>query len=708
MNPMIVISFTRASKICWIAGAWIILSGFSGRASASRVAMDEASTLPFRFINQGHEAAWDLNLIIDHRDNFRDEKQSASKLFSGGLTKGRLVSGTASPAGGRKTRRGIVEIPAQFKEKGSAWSLSFQKDTPTARVAITISGNKGSSLVRLATKISYLQPTFVQQESLEIGFLCDDLSYMNRAERMSSVVGRGIRHHVDRWTHKRVDVTNKESRWSVIASPNLSSMTVERMKQGKRKKSFRDRDERSARPDCSIVLTYDDARNHPAVYAARCQRRWYPPSPRILRSRRFRRKGEEVERETWFYIGNTPRIAHKARLPRGYAAAISFTDHADQSAPGPLKALLIGRSDGSFSNPPGGFIGNGLGFTKTLFHRKSPRPQMEHAGVRKMVEKASAASIEFGLHSATPGPDDRKTTEKALKAFAPWGVTWIDHQPDTNCESYSSRGWDEQSEFFIADLLHQHGFRYVWTGDDVSLPGRQLNMLRPERPEERASFLFPFHVSTRHEGDLWLFRSVWFYVGPEVFSRAFSKSNMERFVQNRGIFIAHTYLDSHHPPGHRRHGLALIRRHREGYWHLHPQAEGALSRLGRAQRRKEIWTTSMRDLGNHLSCWDNITLRASTRDTLVIKNPGGCALDGFAFRIHDNKESNVKPMLKAVFLGSASALSKGNRPVENGVEPRNRKRGIPVKTLHNEPWTTGIIDLPRDSVVEVSIRNDPN
>ena len=659
---------------------------------------------PFALKHSGHRVHWGLRLEVDHRSWFRGRRlrprREAGQRVQGARFSGPLVwsPGGGAPRGGEKpwqTRgerptRNTRKLSTTLKTTAGGWSLTGGVTLPTARVRIVLSGAKGSPRVTVQTEITYRTGTYVRREALLFRFPCQRVFYLDRGEARRRVVGRGW-HRVDRWTHKRVDVVHGKTLWGLVAAPALSGVALRRLKGGGKGGS-------SKAPGCVMALELDDARNHPAVYASRCKRYWNPPSPRRRRSRRFRRRGEKVSRTAHFHLGSSL-LVHKARLPHGYAAAVVFSDHADQAAPGPLKALLLGRSDASFSKPSGGFVGHGLHFTKTLFHRRAPYPQMGNAGVRALVKGASKRGIEFGPHSASPYPDSRRATDAALKAFSPWGSTWIDHQPDTNCEAYSCRGWAQNSRFFIADLLVKRGFPFVWSGHDVKLRRGRLNLLKQASPAERASFFYPFHVSPKHKGRLWLFRSSWFYVGPKAFSRRLSRAGLKKLVRQRGVFVAHTYLDAHHGPGHRRHGLALIRRDAKGTWFLHSKADAALGRLARAQRARELWVPSVQELGRHLQAWQEVTLVPQGPRRVTLTNHGRRQVSGLTFRVRGRVSARPRAQARPV-AASVAASAPSSRP-------RRKNKSVSVTQKHGKKWTSFVLEIPPFSRVTVRLTSQP-
>jgi len=688
-----VISFTQTSEIrrfrksrrlIFFIALLALFYGGGENVHASRAVFSKNSITPLRVIHGSHKLFWDIRISLDHRSSPFSKLKSPKENINNKTT--------------TKTIPGVLK-----QNRRGRWKFVGEKEFKTAKIRLVLWGEPGSSVVRLVTQIKYLESTFVQHERVEMHFPCSKMTYLDRSESLTSVSGntKHPEHYIDRWTHKLVNIRHRKTKWALIAAPNLAGVAL-RADFRIRSLGNKTKQKKESRTNCKMVLEHDEAGNHPVLYAARCKRRWYPPSKRRPRSRRFRRKGETITRQAFFHLGKV-REVHKSRLPNGFAAAVSFTDHADQSAPGPLRALLLGRSDATFSNPAGGFIGNGLHFTKTLFNENSPKPQMQHPSVRAIVKKGKAKGIEFGPHSATPGPDNRKTTERALKTFAPWGSTWIDHQPDTNCEGYSCRGWDPKSPFFIADLLAKHGFVYVWSGNDVKLSRGKLNMLKPHMRQTRASFFFPFHVSTKHGGTLWLFRSTWFYLSPKDFSQRLSSNNLNKLFEKRGVFIAHTYLDAHHGPRHRRHRLALIRRHNKGHWYLHPSAEKALKRLSRAQQKKKIWVPSMKELGEHLSCWNNITLYPLNKNILVLQNPEKCSVPAFTFRIKGKWKVKAR-WTETNF--NKKQLTRDKPAHQKKVSAGNPLKAPKIKTYYKKPWTVTILQLPGNSSIEVSTHSD--
>jgi hypothetical protein len=667
-----------AVAACLAAGA--LFYPRTTRATKVSVSSSVPSRLTLR--SSAGRTAWTLSLKLDHRT--RPRKGRAKNV------KPRLLEWKKSTTSGKGAAGG--------------WRLDSTVTAPTATVTARLTGQARSPVIRLRVSVTYKKRVYVRRERVEVRSACRSLAYLARDEKWvelgSGQVGPGqvgsgpssppVFHHVDRWTDKqvRVESATKGSRggWSVVGAAGLSGMTV-----GLAPASSHANRAAASLPGssggrtCSVRLELDDSRNHPVFFASRCKRYWYPPAPRVSRSRRLRTPGKTVTYDILLAAAPMGRF-QKSRFPHGYRSAVVFTDHADQAAPGPLRALLLGRSDATFARPAGGFVGNNLSLTKTLFFRGTPRGQLTNPAIRKLAKKAASRSIEIGSHSATAGTDSPKLTKKALRFFRRYkGATWIDHQPDTNCEAYSCRGWWPGSRYFIADILHELGFSYVWAGTDTKLAGGSINLLEPSRPKRRAPLFFPYSAAPNRKDDalLWLFRTVWMYVTPKTFARRLSPAALKKLASERGIFIGHTYLDAHHPRGHRRHELALIRKDpKSSAYYLHPKAEKVLKDLARFQKQKKVWVATMKALGDHLVGWDRVAVHPLPSGKIRIVNPTAKPIPGFTLEVK-------KIVSRALRAGSSTTPARKN---ENDQKQ-------PVRLEKADGWTRVVVDLPKRSTV---------
>jgi hypothetical protein len=386
-----------------------------------------------------------------------------------------------------------------------------------------------------------------------------------------------------------------------------------------------------------ISLELDDVANHPFHYESRCRKSWHEKAPSLEHSARFRAAGETATYS--LVLGEAsptfePLI--KQRLPSGFRAAFVVTDHADQSSKDTLRALLYGASD---ERAPGyghgGFLGHHLAFTKSLFWNSAgaARPQLEDQTVRKLAGDLLAAGSEVIPHSATPKRDTRAVTEEALKFFHELGAhTWIDHQVETNCEAFTDQGWHKGSPYYIADLLARYGIRYVWSGREPPPPDRGLNLLAPARPEVRVPWLYGHGPDGKGGPRLFLWRSLWMYLPARAFYSAYAPDQLDALERERGIHVAHTYLESLHDSGPHK-GRQVLVRTPEGQILTSAAFETLLGDLEQRQRRGTLWVTPIGKLADHLLRSRTVITRYQPDGTVVLTNLGDSPAAAVTFTV---------------------------------------------------------------------------
>ena len=296
-----------------------------------------------------------------------------------------------------------------------------------------------------------------------------------------------------------------------------------------------------------------------------------------------------------------------------------------------LEALAYGRSDLREGMKVGGLVGHHLAITKALFdhtRRGVEAPQLDSPIVRALADDLRRAGWEIVPHSATPSPDDRSVTESALADFEHFGArTWIDHQPDTNCEAFGDQGFHSTGRYGIADLLAGHHYQYVWA--EIDAPPEPLNLLRPDLPEARHPTLWPLgRLDSSGPSELWMFRTSWAFLSARDFYELYRPSALDRLEDERGVHIAHTYLESYHARdshfGRRNLLVPAARGGRPGGAgpvSLHPRFESLLAELEMRQARGTLWVPTLADLGDQLRSVAEVTIRMDRAGQLVVHAP---------------------------------------------------------------------------------------
>lgn len=327
-----------------------------------------------------------------------------------------------------------------------------------------------------------------------------------------------------------------------------------------------------------IEITLFEAREHPFRVQLDCYE-----APKAVRPKNEVAVGDpENQHQFAFWVlpvgGSAPRIA---RLPHGYRGAFVFSDHADQGSIERTRA--IGDA----------FLDRGLVMTKTVFNRSAPGyfAQAQNPAFLAIAKKMQAAGVEIGLHSPSGQRDTPQVVERSLAEFRRdfRGTTWIDHQPDTNCEAISNQGWAPSSPWGILSSLQKSGFRYLWAGEDQPLK-RGLALDRP-------------FWTTPSLPSFTLFSSAWAYVEPQVLARRYARPRLQDLARHRGIHIAHTYLDTFQAHGPHAELSLLVPAHTPGTppYEIHPVLATLLNDLVSLQKSRDLWVTTVERLG---AAWD--------------------------------------------------------------------------------------------------------
>ncbi len=388
---------------------------------------------------------------------------------------------------------------------------------------------------------------------------------------------------------------------------------------------------RGERGALGLELELDHEANHPFRPHLRCGA---DPAARVARgelSATYRAAGSRARARARLLLGE-PRLLLPARFPRGRRAALVFTDHADQSSRAKLEALAFGET-GASARAGRGLVGRGLAFTKTVFAgaAKGYEPQLDDAGYRALLAELARGGVEVGLHSATGASDPPERTRALLGSFRAAGLsgrTWIDHQPVTNCEAISAQGWDPRSAFHTLPLLAAAGFTLLWSAEDVVPPAGSLNLLAPEPRGERRPALARFAPTpaAAAAGNLRLFTTLRLFVTPRELVRRLSESSLAALERERGLCLAHTYLDTWRAGGRLAPRSLLARvpgsRGREPRLRLRPEIDALFARLA-ARAAGGLWVASLAEVAAHLEAALAVELVPESSGGYRVRAPRG-------------------------------------------------------------------------------------
>jgi hypothetical protein len=399
--------------------------------------------------------------------------------------------------------------------------------------------------------------------------------------------------------------------------------------------------------EAEAVLLLDDAPDHPFSVYETCLDRLPPPSPggrvafaalehRRSRAATERRTGDRDAAQLTLYPVADAGAALPVvveRWPRGARAAVVFTDHADRTDPDALRAVLWGRSAPAEAGRPGaGFLGRGVRITKSFFvHAR--RGGLDDPETHPLAMAIAAAGSEVALHSITGERDDRQTVREGLAAASPFQpVTWIDHEPYTNCEAVSSEGWRDDGRYGIRDLLVAAGVRWLWAAGDVGgFTGARVVDVFGGDPGAARPAIYPLPVDPR----LWVFESSFFYAPPAELAAALSDGALEALERARGLFVAHTYLAAGPATTHLPDQLARLAVHPDpaGGLALDPDLDAALGRIAARVKAGTLASLTWAEAGDRLRALGDVAVVYREDGTAELRNLGDTRIEGLTFAI---------------------------------------------------------------------------
>ena len=479
-----------------------------------------------------------------------------------------------------------ARLPLAFaREGGSEVALAQTADGALALTAMLTPGDDVAGRL-LELEATWHKRAWVHQVAVELTLPGERVELMGR-DLEPTTLARGHVAWLERFDPKWIAVTRGGVRSVITVDDGVDAVWV-----------------RSDGKQVTVRIDLESAEARPFVHDARCTTNWHAPNQHLQLRARLRVPDEKVTARAQLAPGGTVPLV-KARWPDGRNAALVWTDHADQTSARTLEALAHG------------FIAHHLQLTKALFAHGADRPQLEDPRVVKLADELAEAGSEIVPHSATPKPDPRVVTESALRTFERWKTrTWIDHQPETNCEAFGDQGYHVGGRFGIADLLSAHQYRYVWAEDDAS-PG-DLDLLSPRHLEHRAPTVWPIgRLDLGGPEGLWMFRTEWAFIEAKRFYAMYGAPALDRLEREHGLHVAHTYLETYHPKA-TKFGLRNLLvpadpKHDKpggpGPVVLDPRFDALLGALEMRQARGSLWVPTLGALGDRLRATAEVTLR---------------------------------------------------------------------------------------------------
>ena len=414
----------------------------------------------------------------------------------------------------------------------------------------------------------------------------------------------------------------------LAGGPGLAAARVERIAGGVRTILYLD--DAAARPFSTFETCFEHLPEAPVGQHLA----WGSLNPRRPRPLAPRAPGQEDRLEAGLFPlpeGAPLLPVVVERWPRGTRAAVVFTDHADRTDPLALRAVLWGDSRRGGPRVDSGFLGRGVKLTRTFFvHGKGG--SLDDRESWALAEDLERAGSEVALHTITGERDTREAVRAGLAdAAALEPITWIDHQPYTNCEAISAQGWRADGPYGIRDVLVDSGIRWIWAAGDEGKGQPRIDDLLGGRPDEARAAIAPFPP----DGRLWMFRSSMFFAPPDVLAAALSDGALSALEQARGLFVAHTYLG----PSARTTRIAdhlsrlAVRAAPGGWLVIDPALDAALGRVESHVRAGRLASLTWAEAGDRLRALGEIEVTYLPDGGAELRNLGPSAVDGLTVSV---------------------------------------------------------------------------
>ena len=493
-----------------------------------------------------------------------------------------------------RPRRLQVRTVELHQDPEGGWRARARARTRWTSHTIRLQGAPGDPRVRMSWEVTYHRDLLVGQElaRLTVGPVIRG-EMLDRAYRRREL---GWRQFAGLLSPRRAQLVLDRPGaaplpLTLLGGPGLQGLWVRH----RRQRSY------------SVELELDHHRNHPFWRYRSCVKRSTRKVARRSLSLGLVRSGSTRQLRASWVVGPFQPLS-VGRYPRGLAAAMVLVDHADQSSADRLEALAFGETGalkrGHLGAGHPGLVNRGLGYTKTVFVRRAGPydRQLDDPHYRRVLQQMSARGVELGVHSPTGLRDRPAAARKLLDHFRRQysGGTWVDHQPNTNCEAVGNMGWDARGQWYMLGHLAAVGMRYLWSGQDLPHAWGSLNLLRPEIPALRRPVIYP-HSRLQSPGQPFvLFSTTWMFLHRRRLMRSLSPPWISRLVAERGLLLGHVYLESGRKHPHLHAVRSLLQRRPDGGYRLKPEVDRLFVRLQRRQQQGDLWVAGVESVAGHL------------------------------------------------------------------------------------------------------------
>ncbi|BAH43760.1 hypothetical protein BBR47_27830 [Brevibacillus brevis NBRC 100599] len=327
-------------------------------------------------------------------------------------------------------------------------------------------------------------------------------------------------------------------------------------------------------------------------------------------------------------VGYQPKLMPRfMSQPSGFLATHVWTEHADEQTLQTNRAVYFGSEKiSSSAQATGGFVKHRIPVTKSVFYSN---PYFQ---AKSPINVAIAQSPEFlqflddlnrngddiGLHTLYPYEirHYQKTTEDALQVMKDHfqSRTWIDHGYLKS--SFAFNALDIQTANYLAHQWKKYGTSYFWhySSEDIANPNNGLDLYQSQKGDSLRTPLYWSHPTVTGPFYSWSAAII-----PEYSVNLYREQNLQQLIQNRGVFINHTYL-ARFPS--KKQGGKFIIRDAQGNWIIHPDFDRLLKRMETLRDQGQLHLTTVREIMDYWLALSQVRMEYAPNGSIILHNRG--------------------------------------------------------------------------------------
>ncbi len=543
-------------------------------------------------------------------------------LVSHGSGQSKAIQQTDAWAFKRKTKRKGI----------TTFQFASQMDGIAARLYLSFSENGNQLNVRMETWAR--KKITIRQNSLILSF-SDSLSAVSRRNGLLDTA-----HFQNEYYLQSGGAAFGSGKRSVLLHNSLHLSSSQLDSENKR-----------------LILNLDLASDHPLIH--------YPLMPDttdyfVDLSAATYQKNQTISGNFDLFFGlktkATPRLLY---VPNGFDAAFVWSEHADWTDVRTQRATNFGREDiVQVSDAVGGFAGYGIPVTRSVFYANPDRVSNFEASnglfgglhstlttdtsFAQLMEQLFGLGHEICLHTPEQYSSKPAAMRKALKEMKQrfGSKSWIDHgynnKAENNRENLCCDALNPHSPLYARKLWKTYGIRYLWNAwyEEINPWNSYAFDGHFVIPYPGFGDAFPVSIIGRHpslpEALLWGTTGTLEAPNDAIWDYLFQPKRMEQLIQNRSVYIAHSYP-------------AWVKT-TKGYWYF--DAEGkivamkgfnqALSVLKMLGEKRLILSTTVEHILDYYEGMRRIQITKISDHSLEMHNTSDKALKGLSFILSGN------------------------------------------------------------------------